>query len=203
MTLQSLLKPIKFVDEQIERQYAKIRKGIFNKGINLYGITTPMNLMFIPTPAVITGLAGGLIGGLYGGCDFARNIEGLFSNKQDEIADGTIAIKKDTHIMGKVTNSLRLPVFLIGASLTATGICQLVNSYVLSKEPDSGEGIQNLMSGIGWLSQASSIYLKNSDPKLLDKESIWARTNRWAKSKIKSLSPRPFPQPRTTLNTFI
>lgn len=190
MKLETLLKPVKVLDEEIQRQYAKIRKKIDKKNMNIYKITIPLNIAFVFTPTIISSAGEGF----YAGLDLACNIAGLKGERDEDIYDETVA-KRDPPISEKITNLFRLPVFLTGAGLALTGTYQIVNSCLSSGEQNIGEGIQNLLTGAGWLSQASSIYLKNSDPKLLDKKPFCKKAYDWGKEKINSLTPKPIPQP--------
>ena len=52
-----------------------------------------------------------------------------------------------------------------------------------------------LMLGLGALSQASSIYLKDRDPKLLEKKPFLKRAYESLKEKIADYMPQPAPVP--------
>ncbi len=191
MNLESLLKPVEFVDEQVERQYAKVRKRIDEKGTNIYSVTLPLNCFFAIAPI----LTDPLLEGVYAGFDLGLNLKGILGIKTDEVSDGAIAVNRFDNLASKVTNTLRLPVFLTGAGLTAMGLYQLADTHLFYGDSNSAEGMRNLVIGLGWLSQASSVYLKNSDPKLLDKEPVWKTAYEWIREKISSLAPQPLSQP--------
>lgn len=196
MTLESLLKPVKWVDEQVERQYAKARKEIDERGFNVYMITFPMNIFFATIPPII----GVIVESAYAGVDGGRNLLGLLHNTNNQVTDGTVAVNKYDHIIDRILNTPRLPILLTGTSLTMMGVYQLADTYlfsgeVSSGEVSSGEGIQNLLTGLGWISQASSVYLKYADPKLLDKAPVWKKAYTWARDKLSSIAPQPTPQP--------
>ena len=50
-----------------------------------------------------------------------------------------------------------------------------------------------LTYGLGLISLSSSMYIKEMDPKLLDKAPFWKTAYNWAKEKISSLAPQPAP----------
>ncbi len=195
--VKDFLAPVKWVDEQIERQYAKVRKSIDDKGINVYLVATFMNISVLFTYPMIKTIPVGFAAGTYAGMDMNRNIVGLFKIKRDNVTDGkSVAVYKDDNIFGKITNSLRLPVFLTGVGFMSTGIYQSIDGYLLSKDSqNAGEGMKNMFTGLGWLCQASSVYLKNSDPKLLQKDPFWKTAYNWAKEKLSEFVPQPTPVP--------
>ena len=57
--------------------------------------------------------------------------------------------------------------------------------------PDSD--IPSVIVGIAFASLASSMYLKDSDPKLLQKRPFWEKVYEWLKEKTSLIVPSPQP----------
>ena len=68
----------------------------------------------------------------------------------------------------KYNRTIRLPVFLTGVGFLGKSIYDVAN-YVMTGEPLTSETAMNATTGFGFLSLASSMYLKDQDPKSLEK----------------------------------
>lgn len=90
---------------------------------------------------------------------------GIFYN---DILDEMIKL---IEFLKKVNRKTRLPIFLAGAFYLGKSIYDIAN-YLLNGEPLDQNTSDSLYSGLGFLGLASSMYLKDQDPKLLERESV-------------------------------
>ena len=74
-----------------------------------------------------------------------------------------------------------------------------VNS-IKNKTPLGADSYYALYGGLGHLSLASSMYLKETNPKLLERVPLWKRAYESLKEKIVSLAPSPVPIPVPTFS---
>lgn len=201
MKLESLLKPIKYLDESIIlRQYTKLGQKIkigegnkkYHIGFCLWasyvGLTTTTNInLFGSGFEIASYLVSGYNDGVY-------NIQGVNNQFEDEEDSESMVIDREKNFRTKYNSCVRLPTFLFGVGLIGKFGVDLVNS-VKNKTPMNNESYYALLSGIGHLSLASSMYLKETNPKLLEKVPLWKRAYESLKEKISSLAPFPIPAP--------
>lgn len=201
MALESLLNSVKWVDEQVLREYTKIgRQFNLDEGRKKYFV----GISFVMTHIIISSVTGDqLIGAaelpartLLNVPDFAYNIWGSIGNIKDEATSETKAIDPITNLYRRFNSVVRLPTFVAGAGLVGKFGADLFN-YLTNGEPIDSNSYNYLMYGSGLLSLASSMYIKDTDPKLLDKEPFWKKADIWVKEKWGSLTPQPAPQPVT------
>jgi len=200
MSLESLLKPVKFVDEQILRQYTKIAKKWEDKGRNIYALS-----LFFSFPGIMLitdsfdrqfgSLAGDLIYLFSYGFDNAQNILG-FSGflKENKISSEAISLNPAEEYTKKMNRMIRLPTFLSGVGLVGKSSYDFIN-YFVNGEPFDNTISHQLSLGLGLLCAASSQYIKDRNPKLLDKEPFWKKAYSSLKEKADSLMPKPMPDP--------
>ena len=196
MTLESLLKPAKFVDEQILKQYTKIAKRWEDGGRNIYNLSI---LIGLPSKYLIV-VGGNRIFGQHIGFwaeaalynwDFAYNLYGFTGCiKEQKTTDDAISLDPIIRMLKKINKSVRLPTFLSGASLVGKSLYDFVN-YFVNGEPIDYTTCDTLMLGTGLLMVASSQYLKDRNPKLLDKEPFLQKAYDWIKERVTLTVPQP------------
>ena len=87
---------------------------------------------------------------------------------------------------------MRLFIFLAGTSLFTKGLYNLFDSFY-SGQSSLSDSLNDLRYGAGFISLASSIYLKDRDPRLLKKQPMWKD----AKDLVKKLLPKSVLEPVT------
>ena len=105
------------------------------------------------------------------------------------------AIDKDIYFWNSYSKAIRLPIFLSGLGFLADVGYGIGNYLMNNEQVDSQRLITSLKWGLGLLATASSMYLKDQDPKLLDKEPLGKRMHYWTSEKLRSFAPKPVPQP--------
>ncbi len=209
MTLDSLLnsKPVKFVkaiDREVLRQYSKIAKKWEDKGRNIYHLSSAVGLPGI----ILTGTASTplnlqeleLVVGAFGGLDTGRNLLGLAGMVGDENIDNKIRVRDS--LPSTYTNPIvRLPLLVSAVGLLGKVGYDIYNSF-FNGEPMPAETADLAELGLGYLGLASSMYLKERDPKLLQKQPFWKTAYEKAKEKVAELGerardwiPQPVPEP--------
>ncbi len=122
--------------------------------------------------------------------DFAYSV--YYDSKQDQTTTSTIAEDRFSYVSKKIQRVVRLPIFLAGAYLGYKGI----KPAVIGDSMDGlGVGLTSIVTGVGL---ATSMYLKDTNPTLLDKEPAWKRAYNWLTERGQSLVHRPVSVPVPT-----
>jgi|WetSurMetagenome_2_1015567.scaffolds.fasta_scaffold631224_1 hypothetical protein len=203
MKLETLLKPIKYLDENvILRQYTKLGKKInIDKGKRKYNLGHALWLTY----AGLCGFGEGdvklfdknfAIGYILfsGANDGFYNVHGSIFGDRESVSSDTIALDPIKQKHKKYNSFVRLPTFLFGFGLVAKFGIDAIKS-IQTKTTIEPKSWYCLMEGIGQLSLASSMYLKETDTKLLDKVPLGKQALNYIKEKINSLNPVPVPVP--------
>ncbi len=181
MTLDEILKPqpIKWVDEQLVRQYTKLSKKFDldnRKKKYLAGVLLDVNYLFL------CGFTGNLSNfkqirnfeypirfGLYMR-DLMHNVYLFNSTSKYNYYAKTADPVLEFH---KTFSSITRPyLFLAGAGLVGKTALDF-GKFLINGEPMDGNSLGCFGYGMGLLSFASSHYIKGTDPKSLEKESFW------------------------------
>src|SRR3989344_5884792 len=195
MTLDKILKPVKFVDEQILRQYTKLTKKWEDKGKNKYTLAIMFNAPAWVLPIRI-GLPGNFMFGILMGSDMGKNIMGVMNphRLEDYNHNSEIAKNPKTVISDGMRNIRRLPFFTIGSVYLVKSRIHFYD-YFFHNEPTLPSAINNLTTGLGFICVSSSEYIKSSDPKILEKKPFYETLFGKIKDKLSSLVPSPLPVP--------
>ncbi len=202
MTLEELLKPVKWIDTQVVKGYTKVGERFhLEEGKNRYFAAIFLNIgssVLGTRPAQDVGLQ------LWDRCsdlaigfvDSVYNWYGMVKQNKDDQSDGTKVIDPTIHQFQRHDSIMRLPTLLSGVGLiTKSGI----DLYYSIKEgtPVSEHCYDYFQWGIGQLALASSMYFKAMDPKLLNKskQPFWQRVYSSLQEKVRSLAPQPTPVP--------
>ncbi len=198
MSLEKLLKPAKWLDEQVLRQYTKVAKKLkLDKGNRRYLAACPVWLSGLLLCALAEDKLFGTTIPLRLGInifDFGHNFEGATDQIDNETQNPQLSIDPKTFIYKKLNSSTRLPVFTAGLGFTGTFLVDLYQK-LKHGEPIDPKSYDQLQYGLGLIALASSMYIKETDPKLLQKDSAWKTAYNRVKEKVDSLAPQPIPQP--------
>ena len=204
MTAEGLLKPIKYLDENvILRQYTKLGKKInIDEGKRKYWIGTGLWWAYAEF-SFLTNTNQKLFGGVFDWSSYFTlafndgryNSAGIIGRlKEEDKTSDSVALDPLKERYRKYNSYARLPTFLFGAGLIGKFGVDLVKS-IQDQTPLEPTSLYCLADGIGHLSLASSMYLKETDPKLLDKESLWKKALNYIQEKASMLGPQPVPVP--------
>ncbi len=203
MALESLLKPLELVDEGVLRGYTKLSKqlhlmegrkkyfvgvGLWTNAVVIHGFTAKSIFggLFAPESFLM---------GLSSGADLLYNIEGIIGKSEnEETTTESRAANFDLFLYKIINKNIRPFVFLTGIGFVGKFSFDLLN-YTLNNEPLESKSYNELMYGVSLLSLASSMYIKNTDPKLLGKDPMWERAYNYLKDKASNLTPKPSLQP--------
>lgn len=200
MSLEVLVKPVKWLDEQILRQYSKLTEkcggGARSKYILATVLSAPTWVTMCGTYEVVYTIG---INAFTRGYDTVQNVIGLIRGEHlkgvKETGDGLQITSKELFNMERFMKVIRMPMFLFGSSFMVKGGVNLFNYLTSDDQSSLASAIQDFQLGFSSLGLASSIYIKNNDPKILDKEPAWKTAYNWLREKASSLSPEPVPQP--------
>jgi len=175
MSLESLLKPLQWADEQVLRQYTKQAEKWEEKGRSKYSLAhlynlsaTAANMTFMLQADLYLVIGTGLLA--LQSLDFARNIHE--PQYQSDITDTLTKAPLGMEGTQNISAAARLPMLVTGAALMIKGLAQFVD-YVQTKNPESVMNAMYLCSfGYALMGTASSMYVKDSDPKLLEKKPL-------------------------------
>jgi len=204
------------VDKQILREYTKLAQKGEGKGIGKYALATGLNgaaKMFLMPAWAVSSLNGDNASfGIALGASLENTFEAFIYNsaafKAEELE--THSRVKDPFVekMKSIYSGLRLPILAGAASQIGMGVANLYNYFAEGDASALPMGIQQMALGTGLLSWSSAMYVRDSDPKLLQKAPLWKRAHSWAREKLDSLTPEPVPQPvpvqsYSTLNSYV
>ncbi len=212
MSIESLLKPAKYADEQILRYYSKLTKKWEDKGHSRYKLAFPLNMLATSSLLTIAGV-GGLSTNfisLYkwpNGLNFALSFWGLIYGNTPEVKNNgdSFSIENPAiYLFNKFGKLIRTPELFAGLSFAGKGAYDIYN-YFSNNDGSLNEGINNLLWGVSLFSNASAWYIRDSDPKLLDKAPFWKTAYDKVKEKVKSLvpSPEPIPEPAFSMENYL
>ena len=175
-----ILKPI---DELVHRQYENVAQQMDKRcpemryfGAFLLNVSSWYGLVCLPETPVTTPIC--IVNGIDMGCNL-RGITGpsmRMSQPHEDVDDNDFSMYMD------ITRIVRCPMFLGGAGMVSSGI------YQLFVERNS-EGREFLDAGMMLLFWASSMYIKDKDDEILEKDSFLKKGYDWVKKHLKSPSP--------------
>ncbi len=212
MTLDDYLTPLKWLDEQVLRQYTKLCGALETLGESKYsaaGLCTG------------SGVLGGILLAFHGGSEYFpiighsdaeavgvgvpffilanldlwHSTRGMQGRNKDVVSE---AVARDFpyHYVQQLQRVVRFPLF--GSGTAFLGLA-MAGRILGDPSPDV---YYNLGEACAFGGLASSMYLKDSNPKLLEKQPFWKTAYEWMKNgmhkvneKIKSASPEPQPVP--------
>ncbi len=202
MSLEELLKPVKWIDTQVVKGYTKVGERFhLGEGKRKYVASLLLNMTNASLgigPARHLGLElwKGYSALAIGVVDSFYNWYGLVSQNTDHQTDGAETINPALHLFKRHNSIMRLPALLSGVGLIAKSGFDLYSSIKEGTSLDQNSW-DYFQWGVGQLALASSMYFKAMDPKLLNrsKQPFWQRVYSSLKEKARSLAPQPAPVP--------
>lgn len=208
MSLESLLKTIKIVkkytwdiaDEELLRHYTKLgQKFNFNEGKEKYRLGT--SLWFTYIGFAMEGYPNDFFAYMDTPIRFVAsifdsnyNLKGLFGFIPESISADSEAIDRDIYLAKKSNKLCRFPIFALGTISIGKFGLDMVKYFSTGEQIEPDSHIY-LKYGIALLSLASSMYIKDNDPKLLNKKPFLDIVYEKVKSLIPELTPSPQPVP--------
>lgn len=197
MKLDSLLKSAKYIDEQVLRYYSRLTKEWEKKGRSRYLLGHMFNGSALASLLASNFLHGGFnpycLTGFLHGNEAASLVAG--QSEKPNIEGETTALNPYPHLMDKFSKFVRLPVLVGGITHAGIGIFSLVD-YIKTNNPDSlNSAMYNLAAGYSFIGNASSRYVRHSDPKLLKKDPFYKTAYNWARKTLEKAIPQPIPEP--------
>lgn len=196
--MPKLPKPLDWCDEQVLRHYTRIGSNIPDK--HLYKITTTAQGLgefglaawgpYLESNPVACGF---LYGVFMNGPDLAYNMRGLSGQVKRNTEGQSIALDPAIEFVSNYNRTIRFPIFSAGVGFLGKAMYEVADHFMTGR-PINGDVAYHFAAGFGLLSLASSMYLKDQDPKLLKKAPYWKRACVWLKETV-TLEPQPLPVP--------
>lgn len=204
------------LDIQLLRQYTKVAKWWEDKGHSVYSLSSmagipgyvmgifgiggillssikPLNL-----DPFVAGMSFGAVAMMYGQ-DVVHNLYGLLGLSKEEYTSDTIARDRRDVIAKRLNRIVRLPTFGAGLGFIAKGGYDIFRWIALNEPLDPNTHLY-FSTGLGLLGLSSSMYLKDRDPKLLEKQPSENSIGEML-SKIRSFIPARTPTPKPVFQT--
>ncbi len=201
MTLEELLKPVKWVDTQVVKGYTRVgerfhleegkRKYVVGSFCSIGGgvlsLTVATNIDLAWWEA-LSSFGIGVSDALY-------NLWGITQNTDSQTSEERV-LNPQEEFYRKHNKITRFPTLLSGIGLVGKFGYDLYSSIKEGTSLDQNS-YDYLQWGLGQLALASSMYFKAMDPKLLNrsKQPFWQRFYSSLKDKVKLLAPQPTPVP--------
>jgi len=196
--LNTLLAPVKAVDERILKGYTEVSQKIPDD--KLYKITTGLTLSSLPLQGIfycnvfmnnplarVSSIMGNAV--LFNGENLAIDMCGLTGQlEKDNVSNEVVSENPAIDFLFETTRLTRLPLFIAGVSLLGKSVYD-VGNWIFNGEPLTSETLNYAGGGFGYLSLASSMYLKDRNPKLLQKKPLWKSALEYAKDKTRIKIP--------------
>ena len=199
MTLDLLLKPVRFIDTLIHRKYEWLGSKLDDKlpkaryfAASVFYLTAFTSFVNISVSKSIKGVILGV--------DAHLNMH-AFSYGFKSQEDTSVTSVKEIPIIDfylKINKAVRSPLFLTGVSFFGKGAYDVANA-LLNNEPVLEESYSFMSDGLAMLGISSSIFLKDKTPKILNKDSFWTRAYSWARNKFDSMTPELLPEPTSAV----
>lgn len=106
--------------------------------------------------------------------------------KESEVVD-------ELSLTNDINRPMRFPILIAGIATTGYLGYKAFDTFINGNSNAFSE--EEIRFAGGCLSLATSMYLKDTDPKLLEKDSAWKRGYKTIKEKMKSYLPQPTPIP--------
>jgi hypothetical protein len=202
--LETLLKPVRYIDEMwLLRNYTKLGMKLgLDKGKKKYWIGEVLNpFLFVklstPSNRNLFGSTFDLLEwGILSLSDAWYNIDGLLGKFKEDDSSESKVLDPQKEIYKRYNSKVRLPTFGIGVGLLTKFGIGVANS-IKNKTALEATSLYYLQDGLAHIALASSMYLKEIDPKILDKVPLWKKAWEYAKEKASLMGQAPAPVPVT------
>jgi len=197
MDLESKLKAVKkytwdIPDQYALRQYTKLTKKWEDKGRSRYSLA---NLFIIGTLpfCFVSGISKYGFVGLYGWEFSSNNITKPYGS--DENLRESVDVVQKNPFITRVDRTLRLPLSLIGLGFLGKAAYEVVSNLITGDGSNLNEVVNDVNLALPFLGISSSMYIKDADPKLLDKQPFWKSGYNWLLIKADNYLSQPTPKP--------
>lgn len=190
MSLEKLIIPFKEIDLEVHKQYERLGKYLDNKGPKTrYVVATASNLFSMPGN---NSIAFPFI--FFHAIDLSMNIVSLFvgDKMKEQISEGSATANPYTYYPMKVFEITRTPFLGLGAFYLGKGSYEMLDS-VINKTPITPESVDDFLDGIYFMATATSMFLKDKDPKALDKDSVLSKLGSKVSELTHTSKPVPIP----------
>ena len=203
MKLENLVKPLKILDEEISRPYARLVKKWEDKGHSRYSLSGACDALNFSLASIARNVFPQELKDIASyfalpvGASSAQSILGIIRGESSgsKEQNGKQIIKSPIlYSINKLGKAIRMPELISGIGFAGKGTYDIYD-YFKNGNPTLNDGINNLIFGTSLISNASAWYIRDSDPKVLDRKSVFETAYDKVKKKIEGLIPSPQPIP--------
>ncbi len=199
MVFRRLTEGYRALDEDVLRYYTKLGSKISDKHLSkyLFGVWGLGMVFFVSANRGLSkhfSIDSHVISWPYAigvsGIDLAHNVFFSFDRNKEEVYSEAVALNRGSQSYIFLGKLVRLPLITTGAGLIVKGLYDLTMSFVHG-EPLDVSTIISFQLGAAFISHASSIYLKDQDPKSLQRKSLFEKSLDYFKDRASDLIPVP------------
>ena len=196
--------PLRSLDEAVQKQYTRIGKKIPDK--SLYKLTFGLQMagklsagamgVLLQKYQLFPGFYGLVHGVFIDGPDFSLNLRSLTGRLNPKSNSESIALDPLEASLQSYNRKMRLPLFVAGLTFVGKAAYDIANYFISGEPLNSDAASLEFIMGCGFLSTASSMYLKDQDPKLLEKKPSKIKAFfKGIYEKVRDSNPLPTPNP--------
>ncbi len=194
-----LPKPFSILDEEILREHSKITKKWEDKGFSRYSLSNLINV----SSSIIKIMSGNPypISFFFGWNLAADNFTKPYG-EDFNVQESSSRVERGNPIIKKFDRVTRLPLILTGIGMAGYGLCEIVSGLYNNENQNISDGLTHISYGMPFIGAASCQYVKDADPKLLDKDSLFKRAYNGLKEKLSLPQIEPARAPATNYSTI-
>jgi len=177
--LENLTEYAEKLDGEILRGYSKITKKWEDKGKSKYYLSCLCDVVCIPTGSLNFSVIPeiGILSTFPNAASILNSMLGIRDGKHPigirEENGKFIIDNKYFYYLDSLAKTIRTPELIVGIGFAGKGIFNLYNYFTNNDSSSLSEGLGDLNLGIFLVSNASAWFIRNSDPKMLDKKPLW------------------------------
>lgn len=187
-----LPKPINELDEEVLRQYSKLTKKWEDKGRSRYILS---NLFNVPSFVINYSFFSNLFISFLSGWNLSNDNITKPYGKEFNIQEESTRLEQGNPFIKTIDRITRLPLFLTGIGLTCYGAYEAISGFYNNDSQCTSDGLSHLLLGIPFVGVSSSQYIKDSDPKLLNRNSLFQIAYKGLKNKLSTPKVKPVTVP--------
>jgi hypothetical protein len=194
-----------WLDDQVRREYTKLVQRNERDGVSRYKLADMYGWQSFWS-GYISYLFGGAVlpppmyfsyGTGFASLDATDAIRNCTEPQlgSDIAGDDAAMVPPNIDLFRKVAYTTRLGLLVAGAGLVGKSLVDICDYVIAGDMHALLEAGFCLSSGTAFITLASSMYVKDADPKLLEKDPAWKQAYGWLRSRVQSLLPAPSPIP--------